>query len=60
VRWDIDVDLVALQAVLLEELTEVLERRVPVANLHEGIPQQHREVVMVQTPGLPSSKEQYE
>jgi hypothetical protein len=40
----------ALQAVLLKELTVVLGRCVPVASLHEGISQQHRETVTVQTP----------
>jgi hypothetical protein len=40
----------ALQAVLLKELTVVLRRCVPVASLHEGISQQHRETVTVQTP----------
>jgi hypothetical protein len=50
VRWDIHVDLAALQAVLLEELTVVFGRHVSIASLHEGIPQQHGEAVMVQTP----------
>jgi hypothetical protein len=47
---NIDVDLTVLQDVLLEEPTAILGRCVPIASLHEGIPQQHREVVMVQTP----------
>jgi hypothetical protein len=50
VRRDIHVDLAALQAMLLKEPTIVLGRRVPIASLHEGIPQQHREAVTVQTP----------
>jgi hypothetical protein len=52
---NIDVDLAMLQAVLLEELTVVLWRRVAIASLHEGIPQQHGEVVMVQTPHAQSA-----
>jgi hypothetical protein len=47
---DIDVDLVALQSVLLIEPTVVLWGSVPVASLHKGIPQQQREAVMVQAP----------
>jgi hypothetical protein len=47
---DIDIDLAALQAVLLKEPTIVLWGFVPVASLHKGIPQQQREVVMVKTP----------
>jgi hypothetical protein len=50
VRHDIHVGLAALWAVLLKEPTVVLRRCVPIASLHEGIPQQHREAVMVQTP----------
>jgi hypothetical protein len=50
VGQDIDVDLTALQAVLLKEPTVVLCGSVPIANLHKGIPQQQREVMMVQTP----------
>jgi hypothetical protein len=50
VGWDIDVDLTTLQAILLEEPPVVLKNLVPVASLHKGIPQQQREVVMVQTP----------
>jgi hypothetical protein len=50
VGWDIDVDLAALQPVLLIEPTIVLWGSVPVANLHKGIPQQQRDDVMVQAP----------
>jgi hypothetical protein len=50
VERDIDVDLTTLQTVLLEELTIVLRRPIPIASLHESIPQQHREAVTVQTP----------
>jgi hypothetical protein len=50
VGWDIDVDLIELQVVLLTEPTVVLWAFVPVASLHKGIPQQQREVVTVQTP----------
>jgi hypothetical protein len=50
VRQDIHVNLTALQVVLLIELTVVLWRCVPVGSLHKGIPQQHREAVMVQAP----------
>jgi hypothetical protein len=35
---------------LLKELTVVLERRVPIASLHDGVSQHHREAMMVQTP----------
>jgi hypothetical protein len=38
VGQDIDVDLVVLQAVLLEDSTIVLGSRVPVASLCEGVP----------------------
>jgi hypothetical protein len=37
---DIDVDLAALQPVLLIEPTVVLRGSVPIASLHKGIPQQ--------------------
>jgi hypothetical protein len=47
---DINVDLAALQAVLLEEPTVVLRRPIPIASLHEGVPQQHREAMTVETP----------
>jgi hypothetical protein len=47
---DIDVDLAALQPVLLIEPTVVLWGSVPIASLHEGIPQQKREAMMVQAP----------
>jgi hypothetical protein len=50
VGWDIDLDLAALQTVLLIEPTIVLWVSVPIANLHEGIIQQQREVMTVQTP----------
>jgi hypothetical protein len=50
VGWDIDVDLTALQTVLLIELSVVLWDSVSIASLHKGIPQQQRENVMVQTP----------
>jgi hypothetical protein len=49
---DIDVDIATLQAVLIEELTVVLERHVPVASMHKGVLQQHREAMTVQTPHL--------
>jgi hypothetical protein len=39
VGWDIDVDLTALQPVLLIESTIVLWGSVPIASLHKGIPQ---------------------
>jgi hypothetical protein len=38
VGWDIDVDLTALQVMLLIEPTVVLWGSVPIANLHKGIP----------------------
>jgi hypothetical protein len=47
---DINVDLVALQAMLLKELSVVLRNLIPIASLHEGILQQQREVVTMQTP----------
>jgi hypothetical protein len=47
---DIDIDLTALQAVLLIEPTIVLWGSILIASLHKGIPQQQREVVMMQTP----------
>jgi hypothetical protein len=47
---DINVDLTALQTVLLIELTIVLWGFVPIASLHKGITQRQREVVTVQTP----------
>jgi hypothetical protein len=50
VGQDIDVDCVALQAVLLIEPTEILWGSVPIASLHKGIPHQYREVVMVLSP----------
>jgi hypothetical protein len=50
VGWNVDVDLTALQAVLLIEPIEILWGSIPIASLHKGIPQQQREVVMVQTP----------
>jgi hypothetical protein len=50
VRWDIDVDLTALQAVLLIEPTVVLWGSVPIASLQKGIPQQQRKAVTMQTP----------
>jgi hypothetical protein len=50
VEWDIDVDLAALQVMLLIESTVVLWGSVPIASLHKGIPQQQREVVTMQTP----------
>jgi hypothetical protein len=50
VGWDIDVDLTALQAMLLIESTVVLWGFVPIASLHKGIPQQQREAVTMQTP----------
>jgi hypothetical protein len=40
VGWDIDIDLAALQVVLLVESPIVLKNLVPVASLHNGIPQQ--------------------
>jgi hypothetical protein len=55
VGQNIDVDLATLQAVLLEEPTVVLRRHVAIASLHEGIPQQHGEVVTVQTPRAQSA-----
>jgi hypothetical protein len=50
VGWEIDVDLTVLHDVLLKEPTIVLGRHVLVAHLDEGVPQQHREAVTVQTP----------
>jgi hypothetical protein len=41
--------MLALQVVLLEEPPVVLVNIVPVVSLHEGVPQQQREAVMVQT-----------
>jgi hypothetical protein len=49
VGWDIDVDLIVLQTVLLIESIVVLSGSVLVASLHKGISQQQREAVMVQT-----------
>jgi hypothetical protein len=48
--WDIDVDLTALQVVLLKEPPIVLRNLVPIASLYKGVPQQQRKVVTVQTP----------
>jgi hypothetical protein len=50
VGWDIDINLTALQAMLLKEPTVVLWGSVPVASVHNGIPRQQREAVTVQTP----------
>jgi hypothetical protein len=50
VGWDIDVDLAALQTILLIESTVVFWGFVPITSSHKGIPQQQRKVVMVQTP----------
>jgi hypothetical protein len=50
VGWDINVDLIALQPMLIKEPTVVLWGSVPIASLHKSIPQQQREAVMVQTP----------
>jgi hypothetical protein len=50
VGQDIDVDLTALQPVLLIEPTVVLWGSIPVASLHEGIPQQQGKSVTVQAP----------
>jgi hypothetical protein len=47
---DIDVDLTALQTVLLIELTIVLWGSVPIASLHKGIAQRQREAMTVETP----------
>jgi hypothetical protein len=49
VGWDINVDLVALQPMLIKEPTVVLWGSVPIASLYKSIPQQQREAVMVQT-----------
>jgi hypothetical protein len=46
---DIDVDLTALQTILLIESTVVFWGFVPITSSHKGIPQQQRKVVMVQT-----------
>jgi hypothetical protein len=50
VGWDIDDDLTTLQVMLLIEPTVVLWGSVPIASVHKGIPQQQREVVMMETP----------
>jgi hypothetical protein len=50
VGHDVDVDLAALQTVLLIELTIVFWSSIPVASLDKGIPQQQREAMAVQTP----------
>jgi hypothetical protein len=50
VGQDIEIDLAALQPVLLIEPTIVLWGSVPVASLQKGISQQQREAVMVQAP----------
>jgi hypothetical protein len=47
---DFDIDLIAGQAVLHVEPPTVLGNLLSVASLHEGVPQQHGEAVMVQTP----------
>jgi hypothetical protein len=47
---NVDVDLTAGQAVLYVELPTVLGNLLSIASLHEGLPQQHGEVVVVQTP----------
>jgi hypothetical protein len=47
---DVDVDLIAGQAVLHVEPPTVLENLLSIASLHKGVPQQHGETVMVQTP----------
>jgi hypothetical protein len=47
---DVNVDLTAGQAVLHVESPTVLRNLLSIANLHEGVPQQHGEAVMVQTP----------
>jgi hypothetical protein len=47
---NINIDLAARQALLLVEPSAVLGNLISVASLHEGIPQQHREAMMVQTP----------
>jgi hypothetical protein len=62
VGQNIDVDLIALQLVLLEEPPVVLGNLIPVASLHEGVPPQQREAVMVKTlmRNRPSLKVQYE
>jgi hypothetical protein len=50
VGWDIDIDLTALQVVLLIKPTIVLWGSVLIASMHKGIPQQWMEAVTVQTP----------
>jgi hypothetical protein len=50
VGQDIDIDLAALQLMLLIEPTVVLWGSVPIASLHEGIPQQQRKAMTVQAP----------
>jgi hypothetical protein len=47
---NIDVDLTAGQIVLHVEPPTILRNLLSVASLHEGVPQQHGEAVMVQTP----------
>jgi hypothetical protein len=50
VGQDIDIDLAALQCMLLIEPIVVLWGSVPVASLHKGIPQQQREAMMMEAP----------
>jgi hypothetical protein len=50
VGQDVDIDLTAGQAILHVEPPTVLGNFLSVASLHEGVPQQHGEAVMVQTP----------
>jgi hypothetical protein len=58
VGWDIDVDITALQAMLLKEPPIVLKNLVPVASLHEGVPQQQRKAVTVQNPSCATGRSQ--
>jgi hypothetical protein len=45
---DVDVDLIVGQAMLLVEPPVIPGKLLTVASLHEGIPQQHGEAMMVQ------------
>jgi hypothetical protein len=47
---DVDVDLIAGQAMLFVEPPAVLGSLLAIASLHEGVPQQHGEAMAVQTP----------
>jgi hypothetical protein len=47
---DLNIDLTALQTMLLKEPIVVFRGSIPIAYLHKDIPQQQREALTVQTP----------